>query len=399
VRVRWERRPRGFIPAQGGIAHEVRGGALRVRGAVALGIQPLPNPEYRLSLGELRVQAAHALGYALGLSDCSRCDSILSLGWRAQEISEPTALDVASLQALLAKQSGTRSDGRPLAGLPGSATPDVALASAGRAMGVLADLPFLNMGREGPVLIDLARPDDPSFVVELDTGANDTVLTTDYARALGVSVRSVKTDPYRRPTITGRTLSFWVMGQRVVGGGVGPTHFDYALLGGEFLREFVLDLDYPRRRVRFLDPAHHRIGDVPGEAVVPLQINGTHPYAEVRAGSGSVWALVDTGAEGPLLTTEEKARALGIAVDRSAARTGHRNVLGTQVSVVQSLGRATLGPVELRDVGLEIAIGDESSVRVGRWLQDETLIGSDVLRDFRVRFDYKRRQMGLTRGQ
>ncbi len=315
VQVRWDRRPRGFIPAQGGIAHEVRDGALRVRGVVALGTQPMPNPEYRLSPGELRAQTAHAFGYALGLRDCSRCDSILSLGWRAQGISDPTARDVASLEALLAKPNGTRVDGKPLAGLPGGALADVALASEGREDGVLADLPFLNVGREGPVLIDLARPEDPSFVVELDTGANDTVLTTDYARALGVSVRSVKSDPYRRPTVTGRTLTFWVMGQQVVGAGVGPSHFDYALLGGEFLRDFVVDVDYPRRRVRFLDRAHHKIGDVSGEQVVPLQVNGTHPYAEVRMGTGSVWALVDTGAEGPLMTTEEKARALGIAVD------------------------------------------------------------------------------------
>ncbi len=47
-------------------------------------------------------------------------------------------------------------------------------------------------------------------------------------------------------------------------------------------------------------------------------------------------------------------------------------------------------------MGLQVSIGDESSVRVSRWLKDETLIGSDVLRDFRVRFDYERRQMGLT---
>jgi hypothetical protein len=31
-------------------------------------------------------------------------------------------------------------------------------------------------------------------------------------------------------------------------------------------------------------------------------------------------------------------------------------------------------------------------MRVGRWLGDETLVGSDVLRDFRVRLDYKRRR-------
>ncbi len=221
-------------------------------------------------------------------------------------------------------------------------------------------------------------------------------MTSNYARALGISVRSAKTDPYIRATATGVPIRFWVTGQRVVGRGRGPSHFDYALLGGNYLKHFIVELDFARRRVRFLDPAVRSIGDREGEHVIELRIQGLRPYAELELGSGKVWALIDTGAESPVAITEEKAAALDIAIDPEAERIRHVNVLATSTSTIQRLPEARLGGLVLSDVPLQIALADESSVRVGRWLKDETLIGTDLLRNFVVRFDYQRRKLGLT---
>jgi predicted aspartyl protease len=326
---------------------------------------------------------------------------MMSLAWLRRDSFHPTDLDLRTFEALAQTPNGLRIDGAYLAGLreldavPGVPSTPGLIASQ-REAGVLADLPFLNTGRGGSIDIDVAPPDEASLVLTVDTGATDTILTDDYARAMGISVRAAKTDPYRRSTVTGTPLVFWVMGQRVVGRGRGPTHFNYALLGTEFLEHYVVDLDFERRRVRFLDPDVHRVGDRLGEVVVELSMRERRPYVRLELGNGSVWALVDTGAETPIATTEEKARDLGIEIDRSAARRGHVNVLGSSVEVVQSLLEARLGPVTLTNPQFLISLSDESQVRVSRWLQDETIIGIEILESYRVRFDYPRAKLGLT---
>jgi hypothetical protein len=72
------------------------------------------------------------------------------------------------------------------------------------------------------------------------------------------------------------------------------------------------------------------------------------------------------------------------------------NVFGTSVETVQSLPEARLGPVTLADPELLISLTDESQVRVSRWIQDETILGIEILEDYRVRFDYPRAKLGLT---
>ena len=99
----------------------------------------------------------------------------------------------------------------------------------------------------------------------------------------------------------------------------------------------------------------------------------------------------------PLMTTEEKARELGIEIDRSGERREYRNVLGRTVDTLQTLPRAKLGPVTLENVQLAISIRDESTVRVQRWIQDQTILGIEILEDYRVRLDYPNPKMGLTR--
>ncbi|MFQ5698023.1 MAG: hypothetical protein ACE5IL_07025 [Myxococcota bacterium] len=397
--VAWTRRPRSRLAGDGGIGFRVVEGELRTRGRVMLSVQPIPSRRYRLSPQELRVQAMHAFGYALGLRDCRRCDSAMSLDWLRSRRFRPTDLDLRTLEALLRTPNGTRVDGSPLLALRSDALPQVALRSPSPdRRGVLADLPMLNTGRGATVLIDLAPPGARSFVFELDTGATDSVLTDDYARSMGISVRSAKTDPYRRKTVTGRDLQFWVMGQHVVGAGRGPAHLDYALLGGEFLRHFVVEVDFLRGRVRLLDPELHPV--VEGrrdERVLDLPIREGRPYVRLELGTGAVWALVDTGFEGASIAiTEEKARSLGIPLDPDAPRVQHTNVLGTQISTVQKLDHARLGTLSLEDVELQVGVRSESSVRVARWLEDETVIGLDLLDDYIVRFDYPHQKLGLT---
>ncbi len=123
---------------------------------------------------------------------------------------------------------------------------------------VVADLPFLDSPDPSSIVIDLAREEGARpFPLVLDTGASFSTLTPRLARELGVRVRSTKRSPYRRATRLGRDLQFRVDARR--GDMASQTGREFGLLGGNFLVEYVVEIDFPRRRVRFLDPDHYRL--------------------------------------------------------------------------------------------------------------------------------------------
>lgn len=71
-------------------------------------------------------------------------------------------------------------------------------------------------------------------------------------------------------------------------------------------------------------------------------------------------------------------------------------MLGTAVAAVQRVQQVRIGALTVEDVELDIALRD-SGVRVERMaLQNETLLGLELLRRFVVRIDYPRRKLGLT---
>ncbi len=383
IQVKWSDRPPGYVGGSGRIRGEEEGGALRVTGQVILSARPLPGRGEVLPLGEVKIQATHAFGGALGLGYCWECDSVRSMGWRNRDFFVPTDLDVRTYEALLAVPNGQRAGDVPAT------------------KGVLADLPFVNTGDDRHIFVDLGKPGSLPLVVQLDTGANTTFMTPVYARALGVATRSAKSDQNRRDTVTGDPLLFWVTSQAVTGGS-GEMGWSYALLGGEYLENYVVEIDFAHRRVRLLDPRSHRVGaDSPDrgtERVVAMPVNERRPYVTVELGTGSVLALLDTGSMGGISLSDEVAARVGITVDPNAPRQEWRSVLGTSISASQKLPSAKLGPLMLENVALDIGLREESGVRVERIMagEDEALLGQAVLRDFVVRLDYPRRKLGLT---
>ena len=383
IQVTWSDRPPGYVGGSGQIRADLQDGALQVTGQIILSAKPLPGRGEQLGLGEVRIHATHAFGGALGLGYCWDCDSIRSMGWRRRDAFLPTDFDLRTLEALWALPNGKRA---------GEAT---------AAQGVLADLPFINTGDDRHIFVDLAKAGGAPFVVQLDTGAGSTAMTPAYARVLGVSARSAKSDQHRRDTVTGKPLLFWITDQAVVAGG--GSGWSYALLGGDYLESYVVEIDYRHRRVRLLDPAVWRVGadppDRPDEKVVDMPVSEGCPHVRLELGTGSALALLDTGSMGSISTTEEMAAKLGIAVDPAAPRRKWQNVLATSKSSVQRIAIAKLGPVTLEDVEIDIGLRDAGGVRIERMgLRDELLIGQGVLRDFVVRFDYPRKKLGLSPG-
>jgi len=184
---------------------------------------------------------------------------------------------------------------------------------------VLAVLPFLDFPEPNRIIVDLAPEGSAKPLrLMLDTGASHSVMTPPAARELGVQVRRIKQDPYRRPTRLGRDLLFFV-DARVTDTG-SKTGWEYGLLGGNFLADYVVELDFPAHRVRLLDPKRYAVPPATSaqeEAVVPLRVVGQRPGVEVTLNGKNFVVMLDTGAPWSAVISGELARRAEITRIRS----------------------------------------------------------------------------------
>jgi hypothetical protein len=259
---------------------------------------------------------------------------------------------------------------------------------------VIGVVPFEPQGFSNRVFVNLAPEGNRPFVWLLDTGAQDSVMTPLAARAAGVSVRRTKSSPYVRKTRLGRSVRFWVDTRR---GDTGSrTGREYGALGGGFLEEYVVEIDFPDRTVRFLDPKRYEVPEIvrgEGERVLPMRLEARRPFVEVELGGEKVQVLLDTGAPHNLILSGRAARKVGI-----------------DWKSLPDFGRlgSTVGPVEVRlhesDVfsfagfqfgTMPIVVAPKGWYNMGG--STDSALGFDVLRQFVVRLDYPRRRMWLKR--
>lgn len=246
------------------------------------------------------------------------------------------------------------------------------------------------------VVIDLAPVGQAPFPLMLDTGAASSVVTPRLARSLGVSVRRTKSSPYRKRTRLGRDLLFWVDTSSSDTGS--PVGWEYGLLGGDFLDDYVVEIDYPGRKVRFYDPDRYSVPEsveAPDERVVPFERSGVRILVEFDIEGRRARAMLDTGASGTGLLSGRLVEKAGVDVD--------------------SLPEAhevytTRGPLETRLLETErFALGGFGFGRIGflvspsGWYNiagpTDSAIGHDVLGQFVVRIDYPNRRLWLKRGE
>jgi predicted aspartyl protease len=259
---------------------------------------------------------------------------------------------------------------------------------------VIARLPFEPDSPANRVMVDLAPDGARAWVMLLDTGASDCVITPRMARSLGVSVRRDKSSPYRKATRIGRDLQFWV--DTKSSDTASKTGFEYGLLGGDFLDDYVLELDFPGRAVRLLDPEKYAVPesvDAADERVIPLTIAGTRVLAEIELHGRSVRALLDTGAPHGLLVSGKAAKKVGIDVDGLLDFGTVGTVLGpTRVRLHDTDTFSFAGfefpttPVVVAPRGLYNQAGPTDSI-----------VGYDVMSQFVMRIDYARSRLWLQR--
>jgi hypothetical protein len=228
----------------------------------------------------------------------------------------------------------------------------------------------------------------------LDTGASASVITPGMARDLGVRVRRTTQTPYRRATRLGRDLQFSI--DTRMSDSASRTGWEYGLLGGEFLDDYVLEIDFPSKTVRFLDPKRYEVPeqvDAPEERVVPLLRAATRVSVPIRLNGHELLVMLDTGDPATGVLSGKAAREAGIDVAALPAFGASGTVLGPmQTSLYEAadfgLAGFALGPVALlvAPKGWYNQVGPNDSV-----------IGYDVLAPFVIRIDYARKRLWLKR--
>ena len=269
-----------------------------------------------------------------------------------------------------------------------------ALASAGEPTpdAVLAELPFERPEESHRVYVNLAPEGQRPFMMLLDTGASGSVITPALARSMGVSIRRHKSSPYRKKTRLGRDLQFHIDDAHSDTGS--RTGWEYGLLGGDFMDDYVVELDFAQRSVRFLDPGQYEVPKATmesGESIVPFKRSGTRILVPVQIEGETLWVLFDTGAPGSLLLSGKALSKIGLD--------------GVPLQDAGSVGTAS-GEMEvkwyraqsLRLGGFEIGPRDILVAPKGFYNlagTNDSVLGFEAMEPFLVRIDYKRRRILL----
>lgn len=258
---------------------------------------------------------------------------------------------------------------------------------------VLAELPFVAAAEGAPleVRIDLAPAGARPLSLVLDTGSPESFATPRAAQGLGISLRRSKQTPYRRATRLGRDIELNIDTRR--GETAASTAGEWAVLGARFLAAYVVEIDAPGRRVRFLDPERFTVPEqAEGEdaSVLPLRLVGNRPVVDIEVGAARVPAAITTGAPGTLLLPGGWTKDAGLVADPEAPEA---------LAPMAGAGRleAMIAP------RLRIARFEESDVPVlvaengaqGAGARSEALLGMELLQRFVLRIDYPRKRVWL----
>jgi predicted aspartyl protease len=259
---------------------------------------------------------------------------------------------------------------------------------------VIATLPFAPSQETNRVMVDLAPEGGRPFVMMLDTGASDSVITPGMARKLGVRVRRTKDTPYRRATRLGRDLQFWIDTRS--SDTASRTGWEYGLLGATFLDDYVLEIDFPGRTVRFLDPKRYEVPeqvDAAEERVVELKLSSSRPLVPIQVNGKPLEVLLDTGDPGTGTLSGKATREVGIDAKALPYFGQSGSVLGPIQTHLLEASSFGLAGFSLGEVALLVA-------PKGWYNQggpNDSTVGYDLLAPFVIRIDYARKRLWLKR--
>lgn len=274
-------------------------------------------------------------------------------------------------------------------------------------------IPFELATRHVIVKVTVNRSRPLSFI--LDSGANIAIIRTDVARELKLKLEG---------TVNGRGAGEGTQVGSFVRNAtwslVGLTAFSQPLtlalpltelppamgrdidgiIGGEFIKQFVVELDYQARTIRLHDPATFKYGG-PGDVLSIEFVDVTHPVvtATVTPIGGQTLErrfMVDIGS--------------GAALALHSPFVAEQNLLGPRAKTIRSIGGAGAGGRTLGQLGRvdSLRIGSStirnpitmfSEDKAGAFANAQLAgnIGAQIAMRFHTYFDYARRRIILER--
>ena len=245
----------------------------------------------------------------------------------------------------------------------------------------------------------------------LDTGSVSNVVDSERARSL--KLVQVAAEPVRGagdgslPNSIARGVSLQVDGAAMPNCDVAVMPINHAisasegrsvdgLLGCPFFNRFVVEVDYAARQVHFIDPAKFDFSRE--NEIVAFEIEGGNIFAKAtvtlpngRSAEGRF--LIDTGWRSALSFTSPFVRAQGLpGAVRAISATSGVGIGGPVVSRIGRIGALQLGKFRIENPFVEFS---ETSNGVLADPGMAGIIGAEVLRRFKVTFDYQRGRMIL----
>jgi Aspartyl protease len=268
------------------------------------------------------------------------------------------------------------------------------------ASGEAAEVPF--RWTPGQIEIQVSIDRSPPLWCILDSGAEFSMLDTETAEAM-------KLGPARRRdgreqiddvtlaigpiTLRAQSLTLWRLDNfrrqnRAI----------RCVIGCELFERYVVTVDYQKQRLLLREPPAFRPD--PAATSFPITFDGRLPVLRTSMRFGSrtlpVRLMVDTGASQAAVLRYPFAsqhRLLEGPVDTTTSET---TASGRRAFVTIPVEELTIGQWTFRKPGVKVY---GSAAGAGGYTSTDGLLGNDVLRHFRVTFDYSRKRILLEKMQ
>lgn len=271
------------------------------------------------------------------------------------------------------------------------------------------EMPFALVQNHIYLPVSIGTHPPSSFL--LDTGAGATILAQSTAEAMGLKVRGKSRATGAGPGVVDTTIlrdvdihfgGISVELDRVAALPLTPLSLIEGraiegVIGFNVIEQYVIEIDYARRVLRFRDPASFVS---PADAVVvPIGFSRNHPVvdASMTLPNGTVLPLrmmVDTGARSAIVINRPFAEAHGVY---DAVRPAIEGSFGAGVGgfTTQRIGRVqrfTLGGFAFESPLVSVSRDRQGA---GADTQVDGLVGGELLRRFTLTIDYSRRRLLL----
>ncbi|MDY6976358.1 MAG: aspartyl protease family protein [Pseudomonadota bacterium] len=179
-------------------------------------------------------------------------------------------------------------------------------------------------------------------------------------------------------------------------------HSNGLLLGASFFQNFIVQLDYPNKKMRLITRDSVNMYDVANVRTVVQQGSGM-PIAQIEINGKAHWLLIDTGNSGSLFVDRKVASRVGL-LDKVEATSESYGVNGSGVNEFATADTVKFGPYEISDVKVSFPTeGQKTHIEsqykeLGSRLGGKKvvgLIGYDLLKDFIVTLEYSTAKMHI----